>query len=57
MPAKKTKAQKAIHKEMRKFKNGTLKSSSGQKVSSRKQAVAIALSEGARASRKRKKRK
>ena len=33
---------------MREFKGGKLKSSSGQKVVSRKQAVAIALSEARR---------
>lgn len=42
-----TKAGKAkkITKVMREFKGKTLKSSSGQKVTSRKQAVAIAMSE------------
>lgn len=34
-----------IAEEMRKFKKGTLRSSSGQPVTSRKQAIAIALSE------------
>jgi hypothetical protein len=34
-----------IHKVMTEKKQGTLKSSSGKKVTSRKQAVAIALSE------------
>jgi len=34
-----------VHKVMEEFKSGTLKSSSGQKVTSRRQAVAIALSE------------
>ena len=34
---------------MREFSAGTLKSSSGQKVTGRKQAVAIALSKGRRA--------
>lgn len=38
---KKTKVEKV----MGEFKRGTLKSSSGRKVKSRKQAVAIALSE------------
>ena len=41
---------------MKEFKRGTLKSSSGEKVKSRKQAIAIALSE-AGLSRKKKKRK
>jgi len=34
-----------IHKVMKEHKEGTLKSGSGKKVKSRKQAVAIALSE------------
>ena len=42
MPMKK---QKKVEKVMREFKSGTLRSSSGAKVKSRKQAVAIALSE------------
>lgn len=37
--------QPKIHKVMSEFKHGSLKSSSGTKVTSRKQAVAIALSE------------
>jgi hypothetical protein len=41
---KKAKAVK-MHKVMHEFKTGALKSSSGQKVSNRKQAVAIAISE------------
>ena len=40
-----TKGKKKIHKVMEEHKEGTLKSSSGKKVKSRKQAVAIALSE------------
>lgn len=39
------KAEETITKTMRKFKHGELKSSSGDKVKSRKQAVAIGLSE------------
>ena len=42
---KETKAEKKVSKVMGEFKEGKLKSSSGQKVTSRKQAVAIALSE------------
>jgi hypothetical protein len=38
-------AGKAVAKTMRKKKKGTLKSGSGRKVTSRKQAVAIGLSE------------
>ena len=34
-----------IHKVMHEFKHRILKSSSGRKVTSRKQAIAIALSE------------
>ncbi len=34
-----------IHKVMKEFKEGTLKSSSGDKVTDRKQALAISLSE------------
>ena len=41
---KKSKVQKVMHE----FKGGTLKSSSGGKVTSRKQAIAIALSEANR---------
>jgi hypothetical protein len=37
--------EKKIHKVMSEYKHGSLKSSSGQKVKSREQAVAIALSE------------
>ena len=47
---KKSKAEKKVEKVMREYKKGNLKSSSGNKVKSRKQAIAIALSE----SRKRK---
>ncbi len=40
-----TKGKRKIHKVMEEHKEGTLKSSSGKKVTSPKQAVAIALSE------------
>jgi hypothetical protein len=40
-----TKGQRKVHKVMKEKKEGTLKSGSGKKVKSRKQAVAIALSE------------
>ena len=44
--AKETKAQKdKVERVMHEFKEGDLKSGSGAKVKSRKQAVAIALSE------------
>jgi len=42
-----------VHKVMREFKQGSLKSSSGSKVTSRDQAIAIAMSEQDRAKRKR----
>ena len=38
-------AQKNVESTMRRKKKGTLKSGSGRKVTSRKQAIAIALSE------------
>ena len=38
-------AQKNVESTMRRRKRGTLRSSSGQKVKSRKQAIAIGLSE------------
>ena len=40
-----TKGERKVHKVMKEHKSGTLKSGSGRKVKSRKQAVAIALSE------------
>lgn len=50
-----SKAQKRkVGKVMHEYKEGSLKSSSGRKVKSRKQAVAIAMSESGQ-SRKRKK--
>jgi hypothetical protein len=39
------KAGEKVHKVMSEFKEGELKSSSGQPVTSRKQAIAIGLSE------------
>ena len=39
------KGKKKVEKVMGEYKRGTLKSSSGKKVKSRKQAVAIAMSE------------
>ena len=44
----KTKMQDKVHKVMREYKAGKLKSSSGEKVGSREQAVAIAMSEADR---------
>jgi hypothetical protein len=47
------KAGKSVEREMHKMKRGTLKSgSSGKKVKSRKQAIAIGLSEARRAGAK-----
>ncbi len=39
------KAQEKVEKTMHELKEGTLKSGSGKKVTSRKQAIAIGLSE------------
>jgi hypothetical protein len=43
------KAKSKVHKVMSEMKEGKLKSSSGKKVTSRKQAVAIGLSEARKA--------
>jgi hypothetical protein len=51
---KKLKGQRKVRKVMREFGKGKLKSSSGQKVTSRKQAVAIALSEAGLSKKQRK---
>jgi hypothetical protein len=42
------KGKEKVATVMREFKRGTLRSSSGQKVRNRKQAIAIALSEAYR---------
>jgi hypothetical protein len=47
-----TKGQAKVGKVMHEYKSGKLKSSSGQKVTKRKQAVAIALSESKRGKKK-----
>lgn len=52
----KQKSGDKVHKVMYEFKAGTLKSSSGKKVTGSRQAIAIGLSE-ARKSRKRGKKK
>lgn len=55
MPTKLENASKYQHKMekvMSEFKSGDLKSSSGQDVTNRKQAVAIAISEAQRATKK-----
>lgn len=46
-----------VHKVMEEFKSGTLKSSSGQKVTERSQAVAIAMSEAGMTKKKLKKKR
>jgi hypothetical protein len=43
-----------VHKVMHEYKEGELKSSSGKKVTSRKQAIAIAMSEAGKAKPKKK---
>jgi len=48
----KEKMQRKVKKVMREYKSGKLKSSSGEKVTSRKQAVAIAMSEAGIAKKK-----
>lgn len=55
-PKTKKGKQGKVHKVMSEFKSGSLKSSSGSKVTNRKQAIAIAMSE-AGMSKKTKKRK
>jgi Family of unknown function (DUF6496) len=56
MPAKKnssaTKGKNKVEKVMHEFKEGELKSSSGQPVRDRKQAIAIGLSEARHAGAK-----
>jgi len=56
MPGKSTAAESKgaakIHTVMKEYKEGELNSSSGQKVKTRKQAVAIALSEAREAGAK-----
>lgn len=49
MPKYGEKAQEKVHKTMHEMKEGKLKSSSGKKVTSKKQAVAIGLSEARKA--------
>ena len=52
---KKMAGKKKVGKVMSEYKSGTLKSSSGKKVTKRKQAVAIAMSEAGMAKKGRKK--
>lgn len=53
----KTKAgkQRKVHKVMGEYKRGTLRSSSGKKVTSRKQAIAIGLESSGQSRKKPKK--
>lgn len=46
------KAQDKVHKALHEEKEGTLKSGSGKKVTSKKQAIAIGLSEARKAGAK-----
>ena len=55
--AKKSKADKKVAKVMREHKKGKLKSSSGKKVTNRKQAIAIAMSEAGKSKPKKKTKK
>jgi hypothetical protein len=50
-------ASKDVERELRAYKRGKLKSGSGQKVKSRKQAIAIGLSEARKKGKKVPKRK
>jgi len=58
MAKKKTKGQKKISKVLREFKEGELSSGSkkGPQVKSRKQAIAIAISESKKVNKKKKSR-
>jgi len=47
-----SKGKRKVHKVMKEHKQGKLKSGSGKKVKSRKQAVAIALNEARRSGAK-----
>ncbi len=49
---KKKAAMKKVEKVMGEYKRGTLKSSAGSKVTAKKQAVAIAMSEAGMAKKK-----
>lgn len=51
-PSSNSKGKRKIHKVMKEQKQGKLRSGSGKKVKSRKQAVAIALNEARRSGAK-----
>lgn len=52
---KHSKGHKKVEKVMHEYKHGSLKSGSGKKVTSRDQAVAIAMSEAGMSKKRRKK--
>jgi hypothetical protein len=52
VPKQATKGKTKVHKVMSEYKHGSLKSGSGRKVKSRKQAVAVALNEARRSGAK-----
>lgn len=51
------KQKRKVGKVMREHKHGTLKSGSGRKVKSRRQAIAIAMSESGQSKRRKKSKK
>ena len=51
-PQTKSGKRRKVHKVMSEYKHGGLKSGSGRKVRSRKQAVAIAMSESGQSKRR-----
>lgn len=55
MAKKMTKSDKKVGKVMKEYKSGDLKTGSGKKVTSREQAVAIAMSEADMSKKKKKK--
>jgi hypothetical protein len=54
---RRSRGQPKVHKVLHEFKEGSLKSSSGQPVTDRKQAIAIAMSEAGLSKKKSKRRK
>jgi len=54
-PTTKAGKERKVRRVLREFKEGTLKTSAGSKVKSRKQGIAIALSEAGLSKPKRKK--